>query len=82
MVEEKNVTSSSWPRKSNIPSNMGLLPTHKFDFPNTVDDPIEVEEVEDPSENSEQELAFAEEASNEEDPSDISSAPGSKIETT
>ena len=42
---------------------------------NTVDDLIEVEEVEDPSEDSEQGSAFGEEASSEDDSMGTSSAP-------
>ena len=48
---------------------------HQFDFSSIVDDPIEVEEVDDPSEDSEQGLAFGEEALSEDDSQDISSAP-------
>ena len=88
MAEEKNVASSSRPKKSKLPENMGTPSNlrhplrrinHKFYFSNTVNDPIEVEEVEDPSKSSE--LAFGEEASSEENSKNISSAPG-KIETT
>ena len=49
---------------------------HQFEFSNTVDDPIEVEEMEDPSKSSEQESAFGEKASSEKDSRDISSACG------
>ena len=40
-------------------------PAHQYYFSNTVDDPIEIEEVEDPSENSEQGSACGEEASSQ-----------------
>ena len=44
---------------------------HQFDFSNTVDDPIEIE---DPSEDSEQGSACGEETSSEDNSQDISSA--------
>ena len=76
MVKEKNVASNSQPKKSKLfedvrnSSNLrrsSRRPAYQFDFSNIVDDPIEVEEVEDPSENSEQGLAYEEEASSEDD---------------
>ena len=63
------------------PSNLRYFlhrPTHQFDFSNTIDDSIEVEEVEDPSESSEQESTIGEKASSEEDSKDISNAPSSE----
>ena len=84
MTEEKNVASSSQPKKPKLSKDVrnssnlwwsSRRPAHQFDFSNTVDDPIEVEEVEDPSEDSEQGLAFGEEASSEDDSRDTSSAP-------
>ena len=69
MIEEKNVASSSRPKKSKFPEDVKSFsnlrrsshrPTHQFDFSNTIDDPIEVEEKEDPSKDSEQGLAFGE----------------------
>ena len=39
--------------------------THQFNFSNTIDDPIEIEEVEDLYEDSEQGSAYGEEASSE-----------------
>ena len=51
-------------------------PAHQFNFSNTVDDPIKVEEVEDPFESGEHGSTFGEEASSEEDSKDISSALG------
>ena len=89
MVEEKNVASSSQPKKPKLfedvrnSSNLwwsSRRPTHQFDFSNTADDPIEVEEVEDPSEDSEQGSAFGEETLSEDDSWDTSSAPD-EIET-
>ena len=56
-------------------------PAHQFDFSNTVDDPIEIEQVEDPSEDSVQGSAYGVEASSEDDSQDISSVPD-EIETT
>ena len=54
---------------------------HQFEFSNTIDDPIEVEEMEDPSDSiNEQESTFGEEASSEEDSKAISCASGSKTE--
>ena len=50
-------------------------PTHQFEFSNTVDDPIEIKEVEDPSEDSKQGSACGEETSSEDDSQDTSSAP-------
>ena len=52
-----------------------------FYFSNTINDPIEFEEVEEPFESSEQGSTFGEEASTEENFKDISSAPG-ETETT
>ena len=89
MVEEKNIASSSRPKKSKLlenvrtPSNLRCSlrrPIHQFEFSNTVDDPIKVEEMEDPSKSSEQD-AFGEEASSKEGSKYISSALDSKTET-
>ena len=64
MGEEKNIASSSRPKKSKFlenvrtPSNLwhySCRPIHQFDFSNIVNDPIKVEEMEDPFESSEQE---------------------------
>ena len=49
---------------------------HHFDFSNTVDNLIEVEELEDPSKSSEEGSTFGEEASSEEHSRDISNALG------
>ena len=90
MVKDKNIASSSRPKKSKLledvrnSSNLrrpSCRPTHQFDFSNTVDDPIEVEEEEDPSGSSEQGSTFREESLSEDDFWDISSAPD-VIETT
>ena len=71
MAEENNIASSGQPKKSKLPEDVKTpsnlrrslrRPTHHFDFSNTVDDLIEVEELEDPSESSEEWLAFGEEA--------------------
>ena len=81
--------TNSWPQKSKLPTDVrnssnlrhfSRRPAHQFDFSNTVHDPIKVEEVEDPFESNEKGLNFREEASNEEDSRDISSAPGLKTE--
>ena len=64
MVEEKNIASSSRPKKFKFPENVrtpsnlrhySRRPVHQFDFSNTVNDPIKVEEMEDPFKSSEQE---------------------------
>ena len=90
MAEKKNIGSSSWPKNSKLlknvrtPSNLRdslCRSVHQFEFSNTVDDLIEVEEMEDPSESSEQESTFREESSSEEDSKDISSSPGSETGT-
>ena len=90
MAEENNVASSSRPKKpksfedvrnsSNVRWS-SCRPTHQFVFSNTVDDPIKVEEMEDPSKDSEQRSAYGEEALNKDDYQDISSAPD-EIKTT
>ena len=81
MIEEKNIASSSQPKNPKLHENVRTpstlqhslcRPVHQFDLSNTVDDPIEVEEMEDPFEYSEQESAFREKASSEEDSKDIS----------
>ena len=85
MTEEKNVASSCWPKKSKLledvrnSSNLRRSShwlIHQFDLFNTIDDPIKIEEMEDPYESRENELAFGEEASSEEDFRDISNAAG------
>ena len=66
------------------PSNLrrsSWRPVYQFEFSNTVDDPIEVEEMENPSESSEQASNFEEEVSSEEDLRDIGSVPGLETET-
>ena len=82
--KEKNIASSSQPKKSKLlehvrnSSNLrrsSRRPVHSFDFSNYVDDLIEVEEMDDPSETSDQGSTFGEEASSEDDSWDISSAP-------
>ena len=50
------------------------IPSHQFDFSNTVDDPIEIEEVEDPSKECEKGLACGEETSSEDSSQDTSNA--------
>ena len=76
MAEEKKTTSNSWPKKPKlyvdvrISSNLQWLScrlAHQFDFSNTIDDPIEIEEVEDPSKDSEQGLAYGVETSSKDD---------------
>ena len=56
MVEEKKTTSNNWPKNPKLyedvrnSSNLwrsSRKPSHQFDSSNIVDDPIEVEEVED-----------------------------------
>ena len=70
MADEKNIASNSRLKKPELPeyvrysSNLrqsSCRPAH-HDFSNTVDDPIEVEKVENPSKNSEQGSAFGEDA--------------------
>ena len=83
-AEEKNVAFSSQLKKdklskyvrnsSNLWRSSRKL-AHRIDFSNIVDDPIEVEEVEDPSEDSEQGSTFGEEASSKDDSQDITSTP-------
>ena len=72
MAEEENIASSSRLKKSKLlkdvknSSNLwrsSCIPAHQFDFSNTINDPIKVEEVEDPSESSEQGSTFGEKAS-------------------
>ena len=83
ITKEKKTTSSSQPKKPNLSeyvmnsSNLQRLscrPSHQFDFSNTIDDPIKVEEVEDPSKDNEQGLAYEVEDSSEDDSQNISSA--------
>ena len=74
MAKEKKTTSSSQLKKTKIledvrnSSNLwqsSHRPVHRFDFSNTVDNPIEIEEVEDPFEDSEEGSACGEETSSE-----------------
>ena len=90
MAKQKNVASSSWPKKSKLPKDRktpshlqrySCRLTHHFDFSNYVDDHIDFEEMEDPSKSSDDSSAFGEEALSEKDSKDISSAP-SETETT
>ena len=76
MIEEKKTTSSGQPKKPKLSkdlrnsSNLRRLshrPTDQFDFFNTVEYPIEVKEVEDPSKDTEQGSAYGAEASSEDD---------------
>ena len=62
MTKENKITSSSRPKKPKLSKDVknssnlresSCTPTYQFDFSNTVDDPIEIKEVEDPSEDSE-----------------------------
>ena len=71
MDEEKNIVSNSRPKKPKFPKNLrnpsnlrrfSRRSAHQFNFSNTVDDPKEVEEMEDPFESSKQELDFEGEA--------------------
>ena len=89
MAMEKKTTPSSRLKKPKLyedvrnSSNLRQLsrkPAHQFDFTNIFDDPIEIEEVEDPSENSKQGSACGEEASSQDNLQDTSSAP-SETET-
>ena len=74
MTKEKKTTSSGQLKKpklfedvrnfSNLRWSL-LIPTHQFDFSNTVNDPIEIEEVEDHSEDSEKGSACGDETSSE-----------------
>ena len=72
IAKEKKPTSSSWPKKPKLyedvrsSSNLqpsSCRPSHQFDFSNIVDDPIEIEEVEDPPEDNEQGSVCGEETS-------------------
>ena len=90
ITEEKNVASSSRPKKpkpseyvrdSSILRRLLRRLAYQFDFSDTVDDPIEVEEVEDPSGDSEQGSIYGEGALGEDDSQDISST-HDKTETT
>ena len=81
MAEDKNIASNSRPKKPNLPKNVrtpsnvrcsSLRLANQFYFSNTIDNPIEVEEMEDPSESSKQESTFGKEALSEEDSSNIS----------
>ena len=84
MAKEKKTISNSQPKKpkfsedvknfSNLRQSL-RRPTNQFDFSNTVDDPIKIEEVEDPYEESEQGSACGEETSSEDSSHDTSSAP-------
>ena len=65
----ENVRNSSNLRRSS------RRPTHQFDFSNIVDDPIEIEKVGDPSEDSEKGSACGEKASSEDNSQDTSNAP-------
>ena len=76
MVKEKNISFDSLLKKSKLPKDVrnssnlrcsSPIPAHQFDFSNTIDDPIEVEEVEDPFENNEPGSAFVEEDSSKGD---------------
>ena len=90
MAKEKKTTSSSWSKKpklfedvkssSNLRLSLHKL-AHQFDFSNPVDDPIEIEEVEYPLEDSEQGLACGEETSSVDSSQDNNSALD-EIETT
>ena len=82
MAKEKKTAPSSQPKKPKLfedvrnSSNLRRLSrraTHQFYFSNTIDDPIEVEEVKD--QDSEQESTYGVEASSEDDSQDTSSAP-------
>ena len=90
MAEEKNIASNSRPIQSKFPKNVGTpsnlrrslhRSAYQFDSSNTFNDPIEVEEVEDPSHSNLQESAFGEKALSEEDSKDSSSAPGLETKT-
>ena len=67
-------------RTSSNLRRLSRKPAHQFDFSNIVDDPIEIEEVKDPFEDSTQGLACGEENSSEDNSQDTRSAPG-EIET-
>ena len=88
MAEGKNIASNSRPKNPMLPKNVRnysnlqcslCRPVPQFDLSNTVGDPIEVEKMEDPFESGEQESAFGEEASSEEDSKDLNSALGSEM---
>ena len=55
---------------------LSRTPTYQFDFSNTIDDPIEIEAIEDPSEDSEQGSVCEEEASSEDNSQHTSSTLG------
>ena len=87
MAEEKKTTPSSRPKKPKLfedvrnSSNLRRLSRtaiHQFDFSKTIDDPIEVEEVKDPFEDSEQGSTYGVETLSEDDSQDTSSAPDEK----
>ena len=61
-------------RNSSNLRRLSRRPAHQFDFSNTVDDPIEIEEVKYPFEDSEEGSACGEEASSEDNSQDTSSA--------
>ena len=74
MTKEKKTTSSGRPKKPKLSEDVrnfsnlrrsSRRPTHQFDFSNTVNDPIEIEEVEDHSEDSEQGSTCGDETSSE-----------------
>ena len=85
MAKDKKTTSSSRLKKlklskdvrnsSNLRWSSSRL-AHQFNFSNTVDDPIKIEEVEDPSEDSKQGSVYGEEASSKDNSQDTSIAPG------
>ena len=74
MAKEKKTNSGSRPKKPKFSKDLKnssnlwcslRRPVHQFDFSSTVDDPIEIEEVEDPPKDSEQGSAYGEETSSE-----------------
>ena len=74
MANEKKTTSNSQPKNPNLSEDVrnssnlrwsSRKLAHQFDLSNTVDDPIEIEEVEDPSEDNEQGSTYGEEALSE-----------------
>ena len=84
MAKEKKTIFNSLPKNpmlfEDVKNSSNLQkwssrPSYKFDFSNIVDDPIEIEEVEDPPEDSEQWSAYREETSSEDNSQDTSSAP-------
>ena len=90
MVKEKKTTSSSRPKKSKLSEDVRTSSNlwsssrrlaHHFDFSSIVDDPIEIEEVEDPYEDNEQGWTCGEETLSKDNSKDTSSAPN-ETETT